>query len=1098
MYRILLLICLAVIGLCSLPEQAVGQTPSPFYPLATFARGDVLVAQRLFLGDEGGIWIHDIQGRVLFFDGQTILPKQGSILKKAYSQLAYAQGAFWSFIDNELFRTYPGAESESVLSLALGGQIQRIGASNGYIWLTDNIYFYTYHLVTGEQQSFSLTKLYQFNQTSQVIINDAKRVHNQWFLATNAGTYLLNNKQFSHIASSGKNAVEQLLFSPQHNHLLMGTSRGALIINIEQPESVITKIGHSAVLSMTEIGNGYWIGTENGVLIYSLATDEVGVLEGDKPSIYGIPEGKIYALLNDQQGGVWLATQQGIRYFSLFSQRVTRYAHREAIENLQPLAGTDDYLMTTSEGLSLLSFQPEKRVSTKIYAGQVNDVQQIGNTLWIATTQGLRRYVLQSAPSASSSVPFALRHVEIEYLTADHQGRLWGFSSGQLWSYHPQQNHYTEWGQDGFPLIRRASRITWLYASDKYGLLIGSEHGIYRLSDNKMTYYQESARYGSSMQVIESPEGKLWFLSEFGFFRFDSANQQMSPLPLIADNVRLNCLLQTSQGLWLASSQGITLYDFDGAINKHIGEPYGVINNELSSGSCAASGVMGKETLLFSSSLSLLHMEAEELARAELPPTSMVLSQVSINQLPVHIGGLTQQALRVDYGKGISFQFGIAPLVASPRFEFRLDNDSWQSFSGAQLALAPLSPGHYYLSLRSQEMPQQVSTWTFQVLKPWYFSSLAFMGYLLIVVTLIVMFIQWRSRLMSRMNVELYQQKPIETYQSQHDMLLNRNQQLCKQKSIRQIGFEHWWVNSQSLLKTISDKTAQNKQDDLHKLIQQMVSQVQQVRIFSEGEHPHSIVYPLDLVLDAVLEGWRSEFAAGKVNIVYDSFAYTSERFVKQTGLESIFNVIMADALQRLYPHQTLMINCSQREGNIVVTMTDEGKSVDQLGQLLVISNENRFISLYDAVTLAGGELRYFSSSERNLVELMWPACSLELQETSCDFGADISELCWLTKLEEIIATHYADPEFSTLSAAQQMYVSERSFQRRFKQVTSKTFKEFLTEYRLQQARDLLMKGEKVSEVAFQCGFNDPSYFSQRFKLHFGLSPSQFIADNSQ
>ncbi|MCZ8487371.1 AraC family transcriptional regulator [Vibrio lentus] len=28
----------------------------------------------------------------------------------------------------------------------------------------------------------------------------------------------------------------------------------------------------------------------------------------------------------------------------------------------------------------------------------------------------------------------------------------------------------------------------------------------------------------------------------------------------------------------------------------------------------------------------------------------------------------------------------------------------------------------------------------------------------------------------------------------------------------------------------------------------------------------------------------------------------------------------------------------------------------------------------------------------------------------------------------------------------------------------------------------------KVSDVAFDSGFNDPSYFSQRFKHHFGMS----------
>ncbi|MFV0487230.1 MAG: helix-turn-helix domain-containing protein, partial [Vibrio fluvialis] len=98
-------------------------------------------------------------------------------------------------------------------------------------------------------------------------------------------------------------------------------------------------------------------------------------------------------------------------------------------------------------------------------------------------------------------------------------------------------------------------------------------------------------------------------------------------------------------------------------------------------------------------------------------------------------------------------------------------------------------------------------------------------------------------------------------------------------------------------------------------------------------------------------------------------------------------------------------------------------------------------------------------------------------------------------KVDMLIAKHYADAEFSTSEAAKQLFVSERSLQRRFKTVTDKTFKEYLTEYRLERACQFLLEGTKVSQVAFDCGFNDPSYFSQRFKHHFGLSPTQFIED---
>src|SRR5690606_24140976 len=91
-------------------------------------------------------------------------------------------------------------------------------------------------------------------------------------------------------------------------------------------------------------------------------------------------------------------------------------------------------------------------------------------------------------------------------------------------------------------------------------------------------------------------------------------------------------------------------------------------------------------------------------------------------------------------------------------------------------------------------------------------------------------------------------------------------------------------------------------------------------------------------------------------------------------------------------------------------------------------------------------------------------------------------ELDWLNKVESLVAEHYQDAEFGTAMAAKMLYVSERSLQRRFKSASGRTFKDYLTEVRLERACESLLAGEKIADVAFSSGFNDPSYFSQRFK----------------
>ena len=55
---------------------------------------------------------------------------------------------------------------------------------------------------------------------------------------------------------------------------------------------------------------------------------------------------------------------------------------------------------------------------------------------------------------------------------------------------------------------------------------------------------------------------------------------------------------------------------------------------------------------------------------------------------------------------------------------------------------------------------------------------------------------------------------------------------------------------------------------------------------------------------------------------------------------------------------------------------------------------------------------------------------------------------------------------------------------------------EYVTEIRLEKACEMLISGNKVANAAFESGFNDPSYFSKRFKRHYGLSPTQFVSEN--
>ena len=54
------------------------------------------------------------------------------------------------------------------------------------------------------------------------------------------------------------------------------------------------------------------------------------------------------------------------------------------------------------------------------------------------------------------------------------------------------------------------------------------------------------------------------------------------------------------------------------------------------------------------------------------------------------------------------------------------------------------------------------------------------------------------------------------------------------------------------------------------------------------------------------------------------------------------------------------------------------------------------------------------------------------------------------------------------------------------------TFTDFVNQYRITQAKTLLLQDKTVSEVCYEVGFESLSYFNKLFKKITGENPSKF------
>ena len=159
--------------------------------------------------------------------------------------------------------------------------------------------------------------------------------------------------------------------------------------------------------------------------------------------------------------------------------------------------------------------------------------------------------------------------------------------------------------------------------------------------------------------------------------------------------------------------------------------------------------------------------------------------------------------------------------------------------------------------------------------------------------------------------------------------------------------------------------------------------------------------------------------------------------------------------------------------------------------------------------------LRRYIETLRHLDETADPALTAHVDATLLDLvalilgahgdSAEIARMRGLraARLQEVLAAirkGFADPGLSPAKVAPRLGVSAR-YVNDLLQETGASFAERVMELRLQKARSMLADRRhdrlKVIDIAFDCGFNDVSYFNRSFRRRFGATPGAFRGNGS-
>lgn len=94
-------------------------------------------------------------------------------------------------------------------------------------------------------------------------------------------------------------------------------------------------------------------------------------------------------------------------------------------------------------------------------------------------------------------------------------------------------------------------------------------------------------------------------------------------------------------------------------------------------------------------------------------------------------------------------------------------------------------------------------------------------------------------------------------------------------------------------------------------------------------------------------------------------------------------------------------------------------------------------------------------------------------------------------KINQYIKEHYKE-DIGRNELAEEFHLAPEYLSKTYKKQMGVSLKDTIAEYRIEEAKRLLERGERVSDVAEAVGFDNFTYFSTMFKKYTGVSPNQY------
>ncbi|MBK7629955.1 MAG: response regulator [Ignavibacteriales bacterium] len=505
--------------------------------------------------------------------------------------------------------------------------------------------------------------------------------------------------------------------------------------------------------------NILWAATYGGLFRIDLNNNISEQFVTDKKNSNGLLGNQIDELLVDNSGVLWIATDKGLNYHSLktqkfnsiFTSNINSAAYQELLSSdVKAIISEkkDEYYLAASEGLfqlKLANQKPELRKYDALNNLNLWSLEKGENSdLWIGTygnglihfdltTKKLEFIKIESPTFKTSAFNY------IKSLHINKNGFLWiGFWGGGLASLNTTSGEYKIWIKDEDVKNSLSFNDVWALHEDKLGRLwIGTNGGGLNLfipkNGGEFIYWKSSPEKSNtlinnsilSISEIDSKissETILLLGTENGLSKviINNENDDKYNPNLIFDNfpetdlltdIPINGLLQDEKGyLWLAGNSGLMRFDPQTKATTKFGSADGLASNIFNSGSFYKSQ---KGLMLFGSAKGPLIFNPSEIGLSNYQPkiifTDFLLLNQSVipgNNSPIKTSIAFAKEINLSYDQNVvTLKFASTDYNASEQIQFLyklegFDKDWVTAGVNRSATYTNLNPGSYTFKVK--------------------------------------------------------------------------------------------------------------------------------------------------------------------------------------------------------------------------------------------------------------------------------------------------------------------------------------------------------------------------------------------------------------